>query len=310
MLQGEGGSAATRVPFDALIVATPDFSRDEILRNAVEAVGGRVLASVGWDEAVARIEATVVAPLLLLDASGADDEQLAATLYRIDGIASGRDLAIVAGLTEAQIDITSAGLVGRQVHLLCEPAPLEWTAAAAVWRASDGAPLHDRVAESEAARLARLNEEVARIADVLARLSRPREVPDSIADMQSAFAVRASEPVVIDPADVRQVIRARRLRDRHFGKGLFEDPAWDMMLDLFAAQLERAQVSVSSLCIAAAVPSTTALRWIARMTEAGLFERQPDPFDRRRAFMALSPSGLEGMRGYVATGRAMGLPFV
>ena len=310
MLQGEGGSAATRVPFDALIVATPDFSRDEILRNAVEAVGGRVLASVGWDEAVARIEATVVAPLLLLDASGADDEQLAATLYRIDGIASGRDLAIVAGLTEAQIDITSAGLVGRQVHLLCEPAPLEWTAAAAVWRASDGAPLHDRVAESEAARLARLNEEVARIADVLARLSRPREVPDSIADMQSALAVGASAPVVIDPADVRQVIRARRLRDRHFGKGLFEDPAWDMMLDLFAAQLERAQVSVSSLCIAAAVPSTTALRWIARMTEAGLFERQPDPFDRRRAFMALSPSGLEGMRGYVATGRAIGLPFV
>ena len=59
-----------------------------------------------------------------------------------------------------------------------------------------------------------------------------------------------------------------------------------MLLDLYAAELEGAQVSVSSLCIAAAVAPTTALRWIGRMTEAGLFVRQPDPFDRRRAFLA------------------------
>jgi len=310
MLQGEGGSAATRAPFDALIVATPDFSREAALRNAVEAMGGRVLASVDWDEALARIEATVVAPLILLDTTGVDDARLAATLHRIDGLASGRDLAIVAGLTRDQIDVASAGLVGRQVQLLCDPAPLDWAAAVAVWRTRDGISLHDRVAESEAERLARLNEEVARIADVLARLSRPRDAEDSVADVQPVFAARAREPVAIDPAEIRQVIRARRLRDRQFGKGLFEDPAWDMMLDLFAARLERAQVSVSSLCIAAAVPPTTALRWIARMTEAGLFERHPDPFDRRRAFMALSPLGLEGMRAYVATARAMGLPLV
>ncbi|MCW6536877.1 hypothetical protein [Sphingomonas lycopersici] len=70
MLEGEGRAAATRAPFDALIVATPDFVRDRSLRNVVETTGGRVLASVNWDEAVARVEATVVAPLLLLDAAG------------------------------------------------------------------------------------------------------------------------------------------------------------------------------------------------------------------------------------------------
>ena len=80
-----------------------------------------------------------------------------------------------------------------------------------------------------------------------------------------------------------------------------------MLLDLFAAELERAQVSVSSLCIAAAVAPTTALRWIARMTEAGLFERRPDPFDRRRAFMGLSRRASLGMRHYFTALRQAGM---
>ena len=95
------------------------------------------------------------------------------------------------------------------------------------------------------------------------------------------------------------------MRDQFFGVGLFEDPAWDMLLDLFAADLEGARVSVSSLCIAAAVAPTTALRWIAKMVDAGLFAREPDPFDRRRAFMALTGRARDGMRGYfVAMARA------
>ena len=98
---------------------------------------------------------------------------------------------------------------------------------------------------------------------------------------------------------VRDVLRARRLRDRFFGSGLFEDPAWDMLLDLFAAELEGTQVSVSSLCIAAGVAPTTALRWIAKMTEMELFIRHPDPADRRRAFMTLSPRASEAMQAYM-----------
>ena len=38
----------------------------------------------------------------------------------------------------------------------------------------------------------------------------------------------------ITAADIRQIVRSRRLRDRYVGPGLFEDPAWDMMLDLYA----------------------------------------------------------------------------
>lgn len=112
----------------------------------------------------------------------------------------------------------------------------------------------------------------------------------------------------VDPQLVRQAIRARRMRDAFLGENLFEDPAWDMLLDLYAAHLEGVRVSVSSLCIAAAVAPTTALRWIGKLTDAGLFERQPDPDDRRRVFMALSPKALKAMGGYVAAVRRAGLP--
>jgi hypothetical protein len=44
------------------------------------------------------------------------------------------------------------------------------------------------------------------------------------------------------------------MREQFFGPDLFADPAWDILLDLYAARLEQQRVAVSSLCIAAAVP--------------------------------------------------------
>jgi DNA-binding MarR family transcriptional regulator len=103
---------------------------------------------------------------------------------------------------------------------------------------------------------------------------------------------------------VRQVIANRQARTRFFDPALFGDPAWDMLLDLTAAQGEGAQVSVTSLCIAAGVPATTALRWLTQMVETGIFIRVPDPADRRRAFIALSDKAVAAMAGYFASLRA------
>lgn len=87
---------------------------------------------------------------------------------------------------------------------------------------------------------------------------------------------------------VRRLIRKRRQREQHFPSDLFADPAWDMMLDLYAAHYERREISVSSLCIAAAVPATTALRWIKTMVEDGRFVRVADPDDGRRIIVSLA----------------------
>lgn len=110
------------------------------------------------------------------------------------------------------------------------------------------------------------------------------------------------------PADlpfIRAMIRARRLRDERFPAGLFADPAWDILLDLMAARLERKQVTVSSLCVAAAVPPTTALRWIGVLTERGLLVRAADAADRRRAYLGLSDAAAQALGGWLRQARRL-----
>jgi DNA-binding MarR family transcriptional regulator len=97
---------------------------------------------------------------------------------------------------------------------------------------------------------------------------------------------------------VRKLLRKRRQRDNHFGGDIFADPAWDMLLDLYAAHYERNSVSVSSLCIAAAVPATTALRWIKMMTDTGQFLRHADTEDGRRIFIRISEEARAKMDAY------------
>ena len=135
-----------------------------------------------------------------------------------------------------------------------------------------------------------LGSEIERIARALNDLAQEAKV-----------AMRAGDG--IEAPYVRQIIRQRRDRERYFPAELFSDPAWDMLLDLTAARLERRYVSVSSLCIASAVPTTTALRWIRSLCDLGLFRRDVDPDDARRALISLSDETAERMLGYLATVR-------
>jgi len=73
-----------------------------------------------------------------------------------------------------------------------------------------------------------------------------------------------------------------------------------MLLDLLQAEISHLRVPVSSLCIAAAVPATTALRWLKTMVQQGLFVRRLDPHDGRRVFVELAPQASRAMRQYFA----------
>ena len=99
---------------------------------------------------------------------------------------------------------------------------------------------------------------------------------------------------------MRNIIRARRLRSRYFAEDLFADPAWDMLLDLLQAEISQLRVPVSGLCIAAAVPATTALRWLKTMVSKGVFIRRADPHDGRRVFVELAPEASQALRRYFA----------
>jgi hypothetical protein len=88
---------------------------------------------------------------------------------------------------------------------------------------------------------------------------------------------------------IRLYLAARRRRDELLGHKWFADPAWDLLLDLLAARHEERRISISSACIAAAVPPTTALRWIGALVDAGAALRVEDPADRRRAYVEIAP---------------------
>lgn len=141
-------------------------------------------------------------------------------------------------------------------------------------------------------RLLQLSDEVGRIASTLARLS-----ADS--GQTGVAAASASTPDLSIEA-VRAVIHARRLRARYFAADLFADPAWDMMLELLRAELSQHRVTVSNLCQAAAVPATTALRWLNALVDKNLFVRRDDPHDGRRAYVELAPETSHALRHYFA----------
>jgi DNA-binding MarR family transcriptional regulator len=210
------------------------------------------------------------------------------------------------------------GMLGDDagINLLCRPTDSDIGAAvAAGMRAAHADRLHDTIDDAHVRQIDQLRSEVERISRMLARLSYEGRTTDGSREPPSPFIEdhvhAASRSYHAGPAsdfagptvtarDVRQVIRQRRLRDELFEPELFADPAWDMLLDLYAAKLDRSRVSVSSLCIAAAVPATTALRWIKTLTDNGLFERHADMHDARRIFVQLSDGATQAMHRYFA----------
>ncbi|HYZ48847.1 MAG TPA: winged helix DNA-binding protein [Sphingomonas sp.] len=269
---------------------------------AAESVGARVIGAEPLANALDRLSRQVAVDSVLIEldeSAGPAQERLLD--WANHAAREGTARAVVA-LPGSQIDAVFARIDEPHVMLLCDPTVEERAAALGLALAERKHKLHDQGMEADAERLRRLSEEVARIAGALAELSgsarsalhpTPRDLP-AIDTHVGAQAVRA-------------LIRLRRLRDQFFPPNLFADPAWDMLLDLMAARLEGSRVAVSSLCIAAAVPATTALRWIRTLTEHGLFVRSADPEDGRRIFIELSDPASETLTAYFQTAFQMGL---
>ena len=99
----------------------------------------------------------------------------------------------------------------------------------------------------------------------------------------------------------RRIYSERRARAKHFSEqGLFGEPAWDMLLDLFIRQELGEIVSIKSACIGSAAPHTTALRWLNALAIDGLVRLEDDPFDQRRRNVSLTPLGTKAMKNFLA----------
>jgi Winged helix DNA-binding domain len=100
-------------------------------------------------------------------------------------------------------------------------------------------------------------------------------------------------------AELARLIRERAARGDHFKISMFADPAWDILLDVAFSAAEGRRVSVSGLCFAASVPTTTAHSWIVRLVRAGLLDRARDRKDKRRCWVTMTAKAETMMISYL-----------
>ncbi|MDQ4421021.1 winged helix DNA-binding protein [Sphingobium sp. DEHP117] len=288
------------------------------------ATGLRILDTVSISSAAEQLRNMVAPDAFILCCTG-EEAGVGELLVQLGRQAEAGHLAAIVITKLAGLDIVHGHLGSDRPILLCDPSGEDLIAAVAalVQHQAAGNYLHDVGAETEAEvdHFQRLNDQLLRLNRMVEALVQDR-APEE-ADLRpwgeaGEMALKSPKRVYrggpfeapgwqepISAQQVRAILRVRRLRDHLVAPDLFADPAWDILLDLLAARLENTKVSVSSLCIAAAVPPTTALRWIRQLTDRRLLERQADPSDGRRIFITLSDAGMHAVVRWFHETRAL-----
>ena len=293
-------------PQRTLLIIADDVGAIANAKTAADAAKMTVTRVVGMRDAPAVLSHPDIETVVLLELTEIDES----VDLVLDLIEHDRRRAVIAFPTECIDAVVSR--VSRSATLLCSPTNID--RAVALASGSNIAPgLNADNDDND--RLQKLADEVARIAATLAELAgSPLSTggdafSDGLIGYRAEPIAVATKSMAVSVGDVRKMIRARRLRDRFMPADLFGEAAWDMLLDLMAARIEGARVAVSSLCIAAAVPPTTALRAIRGMTERGLFVRVADEHDKRRVYIELSDNSAEAMRSYLSAVKQQGSDF-
>ena len=307
------------LPLAVSIFADCDILRGEMEQD-VEQAGFAVRECGDLGQLLAG-DARALGELVLVDCPQPDAAAMA-TLARLDSRAKKSGARLVISTSMAALDAVFGCCAQSNPQILVEPHRAERVIA--LGRVLGEIPrLRLReLSEDDRLALLRLTEQVGHIAERLDRIDAVRPwgngktadggvfrfespgdgyQPEGFAARGARVTgelIRNPRPPLPDARLVRQIIAQRKARERFLDGDLFADPAWDMLLDLTAARVERPRVCVTSLCIASGVPPTTALRWIGQMVEAGLFQRVEDETDRRRAFIDLTDKAVDAMARY------------
>lgn len=97
------------------------------------------------------------------------------------------------------------------------------------------------------------------------------------------------EPAGTDEQRIASILRLRRARADVFGTGLFDDLAWDILLQLYAASLGNRKIRLSDLDDIA--PKSTLARWTSVLEERGLVSCGLDAFKPCNMWIELTNAG-------------------
>ena len=181
---------------------------------------------------------------------------------------------------------------------------------------------HDRKEEEEVVRTLYLkSSDLRAVSDLLGQLLRSGDILGSVEEAGTTGAERARCPgggtagaqgVEHAPGAsaqwlggelaglARTILEARQRRSGVLSKAMFGEPAWDMLLWLYAARSDGPRLSVGRLSAMSGSPATTALRWLDYLEKERLVEREPNPTDRRSEFVMLTGKGMSVMEQYLS----------
>jgi hypothetical protein len=103
-----------------------------------------------------------------------------------------------------------------------------------------------------------------------------------------------THPSALDEEHIAAILQLRRARAEAFGPELFADPAWDILLQLFAARLGNRRLHLGDF--ETDCPRTTLARWASVLEERGLVSCQVDGLDPQALSFEISSAGSAIMR--------------
>ena len=106
-------------------------------------------------------------------------------------------------------------------------------------------------------------------------------------------------------AAARRELRSRRLRSKLLPDGMFGEPAWEILLQLYVEQ-QGIRQNIARLSGALAVPQTSVIRWLSYLQDRDLVRREAHPTDQRSVYLELTSKGIEALDAYLSETLARG----
>lgn len=101
-------------------------------------------------------------------------------------------------------------------------------------------------------------------------------------------------------AHARRILESRKRRIDHFGRGIFGEPAWEMLLTLYTTSSGRRHTIARLSELSGGASRTTAIRWFEYLEREGLVGREPHPTDKRTDFVHLTEKGRQKLEAYLS----------
>ncbi|MCJ2180546.1 MarR family winged helix-turn-helix transcriptional regulator [Novosphingobium album (ex Hu et al. 2023)] len=131
------------------------------------------------------------------------------------------------------------------------------------------------------------------------------DLPKKLAEIDPSITTEYLENITLNKERnikkiARKIYNIRQKRGIFFRKNLFGDPAWDIILDLYIAEEDEKEISITSACVAAGVPTSTGLRWITILIQNGYVDRHDDPADARRSYLRLTATARDSLEALLS----------